>query len=86
VRIVNNLGANSDRNPPSGVYDRTLTYTYDVEYTPAGDVRPGVGDFISAGDQARFAPSGLFHVIGAQWGHHNPEMSVAEVMADDGSN
>jgi len=91
VRINNVVWANDDHTPPTNdLTTRTPEYAYVITYGANGipdGTSPGVTtDWISVGGEADFAPAWLAVISRASWAANNPNVSEANVRADDSAN
>ncbi len=89
VRIENDVDANQDHTPPTDdTDDRSMTYTYIVEYQSNGEVSQSSSenDWISVAGHANFAPSNMLRVTDANWGGNNPHVTEGNVRSIDTAN
>ena len=88
VKITNLVTANDDHAPPTGDLDtRDPQYVYIISYDAGGlpdAARPK--DWISVGGDASFAPWGIAVIVAPSWLANNPNVTEANVRADDGAN
>jgi hypothetical protein len=88
VEIVSTIAANDDHKPPTNdTTDRTVKYTYIIEYRPNGRVKEGgKKDWKAVAGQAKYALANLLRVTAARWGGKNKQVTEARVRALDAAN